>query len=86
MKLIEANSIRIKQPLDEYNMTIDDLASKGNIPIATLKNILSCSLESIRLKTILSICRVFKIELADYYRSDLFDMDNLDDSPKNIHK
>jgi len=49
------------------------------IPPSTLRSLLSNSVENPSSTIIYKICKTLKITLKDFYNSDLFNFDNIDD-------
>lgn len=57
MKLNEAVSKRLKELLDEKNMTQYQLYVKSGVPKSTIGNIMHCSYDSVKLRVIHELCQ-----------------------------
>ena len=78
VKLNEAVSLRLKELLDQYNMTQYQLFSKSGVPKSTINNIIQCAYDSVKLRIIHEICQGFQITITEFFQSPLFDEQNLD--------
>jgi len=77
MQFKEAVSTRIFELCNEYNYSPNKLAEFSAIAPSTLRALLSNKVENPSSYIIYKICRTLKIELKDFYDSDLFK--NLED-------
>lgn len=78
MKLNEAVSLRVKELLQERNMTQYQLFSLSGVPKSTLNNLLNCAYDSVKLRILHEICQGFQISLTEFFQSPLFDEVNLE--------
>ncbi len=78
MQLNQAISTRLKQLLEEHEMTQYQLFSRSGVPKSTINNIINCAYDSVKLRIIHEICQGFQISIAEFFHSPLFDEDNLD--------
>lgn len=78
VKLNEAVSLRLKELLNQHNMTQYHLFSKSGVPKSTINNIIQCAYDSVKLRIIHEICQGFQITIAEFFQSPLFDEQNLD--------
>lgn len=78
MQLNQAISKRLKQLLEEQEMTQYQLFSRSGVPKSTINNIINCAYDSVKLRIIHEICQGFQISISDFFQSPLFDEDNLD--------
>ncbi|MBQ7045434.1 MAG: helix-turn-helix transcriptional regulator [Clostridia bacterium] len=79
MKLNEAVSLRIKELLEQQNMTQYALFVKSGVPQSTLSTILNCTFDSMKLRIIYEICEGFEIDLKTFFDSPLFERENIFD-------
>ena len=79
MQLNEAIATRIKELCKEKNLTQYQLHLKSGVPQSTLSTIMKCLYPSMKLRIIHEICEGFEITLEDFFRSPLFDRENLED-------
>ncbi len=79
MFLSSAIKIRIDQLCKERNITINKLCTICGITQSTLANINSRPNTNLTVLTIMRICRGLEISLDNFFNSDLFNIDNLDD-------
>lgn len=77
MKLKEATSRRIIELCNTYRYTPNKLAEMSTIPPATFNDMINEKRENPSSLIIYKICKTLKIELKDFFDSDLFK--NLDD-------
>mgnify|MGYP001851138598 CR=1 FL=1 len=75
----EAISNRIIELCNKYDYSPNKLAEMSAIPLSTLRSLLSNSVENPSSTIIYKICKTLKITLKDFYNSDLFNFDNIDD-------
>ena len=68
----EAVSERIYELCDKFKMTPNRLAELCTAPPTTLRSMLANNVTNTSSYVIYKICKVFKIELKDFFDSDLF--------------
>lgn len=79
MKLNEAVAYRIKELCKERGITQYQLYLKTGVPQSTLSTIMKCSYPSMKLRIIHEICDGLEIDLADFFASDVFKRENIED-------
>ena len=79
MKLNEAVANRIKQLCRERNITQYQLYLKTGVPQSTLSTIMKCSYPSMKLRIIYEICDGLEIGLDEFFESNLFNRENIDE-------
>ena len=79
MKLNEAVAHRIKELCKERGMTQYQLYLKTGVPQSTLSTIMKCSYPSVKLKVIYEICDGLEIGLADFFSSEVFKRENIEE-------
>ena len=75
----KALSIRIEELCSERNITVNRLAEMSTIPPSTLRDIVNCKVENPSSTIIYQVCKTLKIEIKEFYDSDLFKLENLED-------
>lgn len=75
----EAISTRIYELCDKYNYTPNKLAEMSAIPPSTFRALLANKVNHPSAYSIFKICRTLKIDLKEFYNSDLFKIDNIED-------
>ena len=75
----EAVSQRIYDLCDKYDYTPNKLAELSAIAPSTLRAMLANKVDNPSSYIIYKICKTLKIKLKDFYDSDLFNENNLDD-------
>lgn len=75
----EAMSQRILDLCKQYNYSPNKLAEMSAIPPSTLRAMLSNSVDNPSSYLIFKICRTLKIDVKEFYNSNLFNFDNIDD-------
>ncbi len=80
MDISEAYAERTQELLDERKWTKYKLANESAVPNSTISNVLMKKCKSCNLYTALNICRGFNITLEEFFASDLFKFENLDDN------
>lgn len=75
----EAVSQRIFELCKENNITPNKLAEMSTIPPSTLLALLANKVDNPSSTVIYKVCKVFKINLKDFYNSQLFEFKNLED-------
>ena len=78
MQLNEAVSARLKELLQERNMTQYQLYMKSGVPKSSISNIVNCSYDSVKLRVIHEICQGLGISISEFFQSSLFDETNLE--------
>lgn len=78
MHLNQAVSKRLRQLLEEHEMTQYQLFSRSGVPRSTINNIINCTYDSVKLRIIHEICQGFPITITEFFQSPLFDEDDLD--------
>ena len=79
MQLTELIAKRTKKLLKQRSWTQYKLAQRSAVPCSTLSNTLNCKVKSLRLETLLNICRGFDITLSDFFNDALFELENIAD-------
>lgn len=77
MQLKEATSRRIIELCNEYGYTPNKLAEMSTVPPATFNDMINAKRENPSSLVISKICKTLKINLRDFYDSELFN--NLED-------
>lgn len=75
----EAVSQRIYDLCDKYDYTPNKLAELSAVAPSTLRAMLANKVDNPSSYIIYKICKTLKIKLKDFYDSDLFNENNLDD-------
>ena len=75
----EAVSKRIYELCDKYNYTPNKLAEMSAIPPTTLRSTLANNVENPSVYNIYKICKTLKISLKEFFESDYFNFDKIDD-------
>ncbi len=75
----EAVSTRILELCNQYNYTPNRLAELSAVPPSTLRALLANKVENPSSYIIYKICKTLKIKVKDFYDSDLFNYERLDD-------
>lgn len=78
MQLNQAVSKRIIELLEEHGMTQYELFMKSGVPRSTIGNVVNCSYDSVKLRVIHEMCQGLGIGLEEFFRSPLFDENNLE--------
>lgn len=79
MKLNEAIAYRIKELCEERKLTQYGLYLKTGVPQSTLSTIMKCSYPSMKLRIIYEICDGLEINLKEFFDSDIFKRENIED-------
>ena len=79
MTFKEAVSKRILELCDKYNYSPNRLAEMSTIPPTTLRSMLAYQVENPSSYNIYKICKIFKIEIKDFFDTDYFKLNNIDD-------
>lgn len=75
----QAVSTRILELCNQYNYTPNRLAELSAVPPSTLRALLANKVEKPSSYIIYKICKTLKIKVKDFYDSDLFNYERLDD-------
>ena len=79
MKLNEAVAHRIKELCRERGITQYQLYLKTGVPQSNLSTIMKCSYPSMKLRIIYEICDGLEIDLAEFFASDVFKRENIEE-------
>lgn len=79
MKLNEAVAYRIKELCRERGITQYQLHLKTGVPQSTLSTIMKCAYPSMKLRIVYEICDGLEITLADFFASDIFTRENIEE-------
>lgn len=79
MQFKEAVSKRIYELCDTYNYTPNRLAELSATPQTTLLSLLANKVDNPSSLIIYRICKTLNIEIKDFYDSELFKFENIDD-------
>ena len=69
----------LKELLKEHKLTQYQLHLKTGVPQSTLSTIMKCSFPSVKLRIIYEICDGLEINLEDFFASDVFKRENIED-------
>ena len=78
MQLNQAVSLRLGKLLRERGMTQYQLYIKSGVPKSTIGNVMNCAYDSVKLRIIHELCQGLGIGLQEFFRSPLFDEDDLE--------
>lgn len=78
MKLNQAISERLKELLNERNMTQYQLYVKSGVPKSSIGNVINCAYDSVKLRIIHEMCQGLEIGLPEFFASPLFSEENLE--------
>ena len=78
MQLNEAVSQRLAELLRERDMTQYQLYVKSGVPKSTIGNVINCAYDSVKLRVIHEMCQGLDIGIGEFFRSPLFDEENLE--------
>ena len=78
MKLNQAISERLSELLKEKQMTQYQLFMKSGVPKSTIRNVINCSYDSVKLRIIHEMCQGLGIDIPRFFDSPLFSECNLD--------
>lgn len=79
MYLSSAVKSRIYELCNERNITINKLCTISGITQSTLANMNSRKNTNLTILTLMRICRGLNISLQDFFNSEIFDIDKLED-------
>lgn len=78
MQLNEAVSARLKELLQERDMTQYQLYMKSGVPKSSIGNIINCTYDSVKLRLIHELCQGLGINISDFFNSVFFEEANLE--------
>ncbi len=78
MQLNRAVSQRLTELLREKSMTQYQLYMQSGVPKSTIGNIVNCAYDSVKLRVLHELCQGLGIGLEEFFRSPLFDEENLE--------
>lgn len=78
MQLNQAVSQRLTELLLDKNMTQYQLYMKSGVPKSTIGNVVNCAYDSVKLRVIHELCQGLGIGIEEFFRSPLFDEENLE--------
>ncbi len=78
VQLNEAVSQRLRELLQEKQMTQYQLYMKSGVPKSTIGNVINCAYDSVKLRIIHEMCQGLNIGITDFFDSPLFHEDNLE--------
>lgn len=78
MKLNDAVSQRLLELLSARKMTQYQLSMKSGVPKSTIGNVVNCQYDSVKLRIIHELCQGLQINVSEFFRSQLFDEENLE--------
>lgn len=79
VKLNEAVACRIAELCKERGITQYQLYLKTGVPQSTLSTIMKCCYPSMKLRILYEICDGLEIRLADFFASNLFERENIEE-------
>ena len=79
MKLNEAVAYRIKELCKERGISQYGLYLKTGVPQSTLSTIMKCSYPSMKLRIIYEICDGLEMDIAEFFASDVFKRENIEE-------
>ena len=79
MELNEAIAKRLREILQEKQMTQYTLYKISGVPQSTISTILKANSKTVKLSTISDICSSLQIEVREFFNKDYFNIENLDD-------
>lgn len=78
MKVSQAVATRIREILAEKNMTQYRLEMNSGLSKGTLTSLMYARYKGVNLTTLITIIRTLGISIDDFFKSPLFDEENLD--------
>lgn len=72
MSLTEAIGKRVLELTKINNYSLQELAKEANVPLSTIKNLIYNKTTNPSTMVIYKICKVFNMELNDFFKSDYF--------------
>lgn len=79
MNLKQAIAKRIKEELTKRNISQYKLSALSGVPQSTITTILNHDIKTIKMNTLYDICSGLNIELKDFFDTEYFKLENLDD-------
>ncbi|MBE6791662.1 MAG: helix-turn-helix transcriptional regulator [Ruminococcaceae bacterium] len=79
MQLNKAVAERIKELMNERNLTQYALHKLSGVPQSTLSTIINCRFPGMKLRIIYEICEGLEITLEEFFNSPLFSRENITD-------
>lgn len=79
----EAVSARIYELCNKYDYTPNKLSELSSIPNTTFESMLLNRVTNPSARNIYKICKALKIEISEFFDSDLFRLDNIEDEIEN---
>lgn len=73
----KAVSLRIQELMTNHNLNKNQLSQNSGVPYSTIMDIVNGKFENVSPKTILLICKYFKMELSEFFDSPYFYIDFL---------
>lgn len=78
MKVSQAVATRIREVLAEKNMTQYRLEMNSGLSKGTLTSLMYARYKGVNLTTLITVIRTLGISIDDFFKSPLFDEENLD--------
>lgn len=78
MNLKNAVAKRLKELLDEKQMTQYALSKKSGVPQSTISTILNGDIKTVKLSTMHELCEGLEVELADFFDKEYLKIKNLE--------
>lgn len=78
MKVSQAVATRIREILAEKNMTQYRLEMNSGLSKGTLTSLMYARYKGVNLTTLITVIRTLGISIDDFFKSSLFDEENLD--------
>ena len=79
MKLVNCTSKRVKDLCKKYGISQYGLFKRSGVPQSTISTIIKGETKTVKLSTIYDICSGLNIELSEFFDTDYFKLENLDD-------
>ena len=79
MQFKEAVSKRILELCDKYHYSPNKLAEMSTIPPTTLRSMLANKVDNPSSYNIYKICKLFKMEMKDFFDTEYFKINKIDD-------
>ena len=78
MKLNEAVSQRLRDLLQEKEMTQYQLYVRSGVPKSTITNVVNCAYDSVKLRIVHELCQGLEIDICEFFHSPYFEESNLE--------
>ena len=78
MNLKNAVAKRLKELLDEKQMTQYALSKKSGVPQSTISTILNGDIKTVKLSTMHELCEGLEVELTDFFGKEYLKFKNLE--------